>query len=389
VDKGYERTYWLAWSQMPGIGPVLLSRLRKAFPSLETAWRASARELQKIEGLGPKTAEEIVVARRALHPQRLWEEHCQENASFWLPLDDEYPKLLQEIPDSPSVLYVAGPWQQWDETKTVAIVGTREPTVYGQRWARRLAEGLGRAGFTVVSGLAQGIDAEVHEGCLAVGGRTIAVVGTGVDRVYPYQNQTLHRKIIQSGLVVSEYPKGTGPQRAHFPSRNRIIAGLCRATILIEGQVDSGALITLRQANEYGREVYALPGALDYKQSQGCHWAIAQGAQIVLGVNELVESLLALPVLDPVSPKKAKAGDRPPIAKQPPPPVETPAVVVPEVNPQQAKVLAAIGTEDAVSFDRLVATVGLPSGEILSLLLQLELAGAVLQLPGMYYRRLV
>ncbi len=386
MDKGYERAYWLAWSQMPGIGPVLLSRLRKAFPSLETAWRASARELQKIEGLGPKVAEEIVGARRALHPQRLWEEHWQKNAPFWLPLDDEYPKLLQEIPDPPSVLYVAGPWQQWDETKTVAIVGTRKPTVYGCRWARKLATGLARAGFTVVSGLALGIDAEVHEGCLAAGGRTIAVMGTGVDRVYPYQNQALYSKILQSGLVMSEYPKGTGPQRAHFPSRNRIIAGLCRATILIEGQVDSGALITLRQANEYGREVYALPGSLDYEQSQGSHWAIAQGAQIVLGVNELVESLLALPGLEPVPPKKTKAVDRPPIAKEPKPQGETPALAV---NPQQAKVLAAIGTEDAVSFDRLVATVGLPSGEILSLLLQLELAGAVVQLPGMYYRRLI
>ncbi len=387
MDKGYDRAYWLAWSQVPGIGPVLLSRLQKAFPSLETAWRASARELQKVEGLGAKTAEEIVLARKSIHPQRLWEEHWQENAPFWLPLDDEYPKLLQEIPDPPSVLYWAGSWQPWDETQTVAIVGTREPTVYGRRWARKLAAGLARAGFVVVSGLALGIDAEAHEGCLAAGGRTLAVVGTGVDRVYPYQNQALYSKILQSGLVVSEYPKGTGPQGAHFPRRNRIIAGLCRTTILIEGETDSGALITVRHANEYGREVYALPGSLDYKQSRGCHWAIAQGAQIVLGVNELVESLQALPVLDPAPPpKKTKAADRPPIAKEPKPPVETPALAV---NPQQARVLAAIGTEEAVSFDRLVATVGLPSGEILSLLLQLELAGAVLQLPGMYYRRLV
>ncbi|NJK60875.1 MAG: DNA processing protein DprA, partial [Oscillatoriales cyanobacterium SM2_1_8] len=156
VDKGYERAYWLAWSQVPGIGPVLLSRLRTTFPSLETAWRASARELQKVEGLGAKTAEEVVAHRRAVHPQRLWEEHWQQNGPFWLPLDPEYPHLLQEIPDAPSVLYVAGPWRQWDETKTVAIVGTREPTVYGRRWAANWRRAWGGPGLRWFRGWPRG-----------------------------------------------------------------------------------------------------------------------------------------------------------------------------------------------------------------------------------------
>jgi DNA processing protein len=361
-----ERAYWLAWSTIYGIGSVLLKRIQVGFDSLEAAWEAPIESLAEIEGLGQQTLEVIQRDRPAIEPRELLKKHLVKNPNFWTPADPEYPKLLWEIPDPPSILYYRGNLKTWSERYTVGIVGTRSPTPYGRRWTKKIAQALVERGFTVVSGLADGVDAEAHQACLEIDGQTIAVVGTGVDRVYPTRNQALYQKILQTGLILSEYPQGTPPDRTHFPKRNRIIAGLCRATIVIEAPVRSGALITAHQANDYNREVFALPGSLDVDQAMGCLNLISKGAQVVLGIDELLEALGMLPQLDSA-----------------PEPVQLELL-----DPMQQSILAAIGFDEAVSFDRIVEQVNLPSGEISGALLQMELLGAIAQVPGMRYQRL-
>ncbi|CAN1212723.1 DNA-processing protein DprA [Tumidithrix helvetica PCC 7403] len=361
-----ERAYWLAWSTIYGIGSVLLKRIYLGFGSLEAAWKAPIEELAEIEGLGKQVCEAIQRDRLSLDPQQLLTEYLSKNPDFWTPADPEYPKLLWEIPDPPPILYYRGNLKSWSERYTVGIVGTRSPTGYGRRWTKKIAQALAERGFTVVSGLADGVDAEAHLGCLGVQGQTIAVVGTGVDRVYPPRNQSLYQKILETGLVLSEYPQGTPPDRAHFPKRNRIIAGLCRATIVIEAPERSGALITAHQANDYNREVFALPGSLDVEQAKGCLNLIDKGAQIILGIDELLAALGMLPQLD--------SGIEP--------------VQLALLDPTQQKILEAIGFDEAVSFDRIIEQVNLPSGEVSGALLQMELLGAIAQVPGMRYQRL-
>ncbi|RMF69188.1 MAG: DNA-protecting protein DprA, partial [Cyanobacteria bacterium J069] len=280
-----ERAYWLAWSQIAGVGPTLLLRIYRHFGTLAAAWAASAAALEAVDGIGDMTARTIAAERLALDPAALWATHQQDNPDVWTPADADYPRLLLEIPGPPPLLYYRGQValaENRGEVGLVAIVGTRHPSSYGERWTYRLVEALVQAGFTIVSGLAEGIDAIAHQACLDAGGRTIAVLGTGVNRVYPPSNRALAQQIDRQGLILSEYPRGTGPDRTHFPSRNRIIAGLCRATLVIEAGSKSGALITARVANDYGREVYALPGSLDNPQSRGCLEIIAGGAQIIL-----------------------------------------------------------------------------------------------------------
>lgn len=368
-----ERAYWLAWSKIPQIGPVLLKRIYQQFGTLAAAWEAPDMELLEVEGIGKQTITGIVAARQEVDPSKVLAEYQLKNPHFWTPSDPEYPKLLWEIPDPPPILHYLGNLTAWAERSTVGIVGTRNPSAYGRRWAQKIGKALAEHGFTVVSGLADGVDAEAHRGCLASQGKAIAVVGTGVDVVYPPKNQSLYQEIIKSGLVVSEYPHGTRPDRAHFPSRNRIIAGLCRATIVIEAPEKSGALITAHQANEYCRDVFALPGSLDVPQSLGCLKLINTGAQIILGIDELISALGNMPGLDRESQ----------IA------VTQPAVQLPLLEPMQQSILEAIAFGEPMGFDRLVEIVGLPTGEVSGALLQLELMGAIAQSPGMRYQRLV
>ena len=257
-----ERIYWLAWSQVAGVGAILIERLERQFGSLEAAWTADRQQLLAIDGIGIQSAEQIVTARTKIDPHQLVVTHAIANPHWWARVDPEYPQLLLEIPSAPGVLYYKGQLTvpNRDYLPSIAIVGTRDPSDYGKRWARKIATLLATKGYPIVSGLAQGIDTEAHTACLEAGGRTIAVVGTGIDIVYPPRNQTLAANICQQGLIVSEYPAGTPPDRGHFPARNRIIAGLSRVTIVIEAPTRSGALITAHQANDFGRDVYVLPG---------------------------------------------------------------------------------------------------------------------------------
>lgn len=373
-----ERAYWLAWSQIAGVGPTLLMRIYRHFGSLAAAWDAGMADLEAVEGIGEMTARAIAAARSSLNPASLLAEHQRDNPNVWTPADADYPRLLTEIPDPPPLLYYRGQValaENRGDVGLVAIVGTRNPSSYGKQWTYRLVEALVQAGFTIVSGLAEGIDAIAHQACLDAGGRTIAVLGTGVNRVYPISNRALAQQIDRKGLILSEYPRGTGPDRAHFPSRNRIIAGLCRATLVIEAGSKSGALITARVANDYGREVYALPGSLDNPQSRGCLELIAGGAQLILDEASLLNALGAIPPLDAIPARSTRPSS-----------ASAPAIPTPDLPPHLEPIFQAIPPE-AIALDSLVQKTQLDTSSLLVALLELEMLGVVSQLPGMRYCR--
>ncbi|BCX12188.1 MAG: DNA processing protein DprA [Thermosynechococcus sp.] len=366
-----DAAYWYSWSQVPGLGPVLLKRLWQHFGDLKTAWQAPIAAIGQVEGIGPKLQGAIAQYRQQCQPLTLYEHHCRLNPHHWVLSDPRYPPLLREIPDPPPLLYYGGNRILEilsQPTPTVAIVGTRDPSEYAERWAHKLGYALARAGLIVVSGLAAGIDGAAHRGCLDAGGATLAVLATGVDMIYPPENRSLYYQIAERGGLLSEYPRGVGVDRPHFPRRNRIIAGLCRAVIIAEAPYKSGALITARYAAEYGRDVYVLPGHLDNHRARGALSLVNQGAHIILGEEALLEQLLGhIPPLDPPTPFSAPS------------------------LPQQ-QILAAIQQlsqgSDSVAFDDIVQRVSLDTGVIMAELIHLELMGCVEQQPGNRYRRI-
>lgn len=395
-----ERAYWLAWSRIKNVGPVAIKRLWEHFGSLEVAWRASAGDLLAVDGIGLLIAEGITAQRPKLNPEALLTQHEKENRAFWTPADVDYPALLFAINDPPPVLYYHGNLRLNNLRRlNVGIVGTRSPTPYGKRWTQNLSAGLVQAGAVIVSGLAQGIDTCAHESCLQAGGLTVAVVGTGVDRVYPAQNRELHRQIVKRGLILSEYPDGTGPDRKHFPQRNRIIAGLSRALLVTEAPEKSGALITARLANEYCREVYALPCSLDNEKGLGCLRVIEQGAQMILNEQTLMDALVELPPVDVVTPAPVKtlvasereldAGDSETFPQgsftDQLPSSENLAqpqlVPVPDLSPLLVNVLNAVSIEP-ISLDQIVPLAQTNVGEALAALFELEMLGLVTPVPG-------
>jgi DNA processing protein len=294
---------------------------------------------------------------------------------------------LSEIPSAPSILYYRGRVigaENQGQMPSVGIVGTRNPSDYGIRWARKISTLLASNGFTIVSGMAQGIDTEAHSACLEAGGRTIAVVGTGVDIVYPPRNQTLAADIDRHGLIVSEYPAGTPPDRPHFPARNRIIAGLSRVTIVIEAPHKSGALITAYQANDFGRDVYVLPGSIDNPNSLGCLGLLSRGAQPILGLDHLLELLAAIPQLDAPQQLQLFAPER---GSSLPTGISSAAIVPPpDLAPDLQQIWLQIGSQP-VNFDEIVSRSQLSAASVSSGLMELELLGLVTQLPGMRYQK--
>lgn len=367
-----ERAFWLTWSQIKGIGPILLQRLQQHFGSLAVAWEASSSDLLAVEGFGKETVKTVVQERSRFHPEQLLQQHLAQNPNFWTPADADYPRLLLETSNPPPVLYYRGKVQLQENQgikPAIGIVGTRHPSEYGKRWTRKISAALAKNGFTVVSGMAKGIDTEAHRGALEAGGRTIAVFGTGVDVIYPTENRELYKQILEQGLVLSEYPGGSQPTREHFPPRNRIIAGLSRAVVVMEAPAKSGALITAYYANDYCRDVYILPGSLDNPNSVGCLGLLSKGAHVILSESQLLEQLGAIPQLDPVEQLSLFA--------LPP---------VPDLEPELKQVLQAIPSEPT-SLDTIVQHTGMSAGLLSGALLQLELLGLVSQLPGMRYQR--
>ena len=364
-----ERAYWLAWSQVSGVGAVTVQRLNKHFSSLKKAWEASQQELQQVSGLGKKNIQQIIEDRSRLSPETILSEHLKTNPKFWTPADDQYPCLLLETPSPPPTLYYRGiidPQEMQGTRPLISIVGTRSPSEYGKKWTQKLTASLVKHGYTIVSGLAAGIDAIAHRSCLEAGGRTIAVLGTGLDITYPQENRKLYQKVEENGAILTEYAKGTPPDRGNFPARNRIVAGLSRAVIVTEAPERSGALITARYANEFGRDVYVLPGSLDNKNAIGCLGLVNRGANIILSEEHLLEMLGTMPQLDLLPEKTAPD---------------------PEIAPELKEILSAIAPE-GTAFDLIVENVPQNPNSIAAGLLQLELLGLISQLPGMRYQRI-
>jgi DNA processing protein len=369
-----ERVYWFAWSQLNGVGPVLLKRIYHHFETLENAWKATPRALGEVQGLGAKLIQGIVEQRRTIDPEPALAAHLQKNPRFWTPADPEYPQLLWEIPSPPPLLYYQGQvntLENQGQIPGIGIVGTRYPTEHGQRWTQNLSRTLAQHGFTIISGLAAGIDGIAHQSCLAAQGRTIAVLGTGLDLVYPSQHRQLLEQIVAEGLVVTEYPLGTKPDRGNFPARNRIIAGLSRAVLVLEAPEKSGSLITARYASDFNRDVYTLPNSPDVEEARGCLKLIHNGAEVIVSEQELLASLGAIPALD--QPQQLSLL---PTAEMPPPDLELALAQLLQAVPHQATL-----------FDMIVAQSGQSAGDVSGGLLQLELLGLVTQLPGMRYQR--
>ncbi len=276
---------------VPDVGPVQVRRLLDAFGGIKALCAASEAQLRRVWGIGSVTALQLVSTCRtpglAEEEIRLARRHGCEIVTQ---LDEGYPARLREIHDPPLVIYRKGRWPQPDEA-AVAIVGSRRASLYGQQAAERLAYELALRGVTVISGLARGIDAAAHRGALRADGRTVAVLGSGMSRLYPPEHEALAAEVAERGAVLSEYPMGMAPLPHNFPRRNRVISGLSLGVVVVEAADRSGALITADMALEQGREVFAVPGPVDSVTSQGTHGLLKQGARLVTSVEDIMDEL--------------------------------------------------------------------------------------------------
>jgi DNA processing protein len=372
--SGAEIAGWLRLLLSPGLGRESARRLLAAFGSAEAIFGATAAEWSRI--LNPNA-----VAALAAQPAEL---AAQVDATLnWLADepkagprraivtlgDAAYPAALLEVADPPLLLFVQGRVELL-AAASIAIVGSRSPTAQGADNARAFAAHLSGVGLTVVSGMAHGVDAAAHEGALSGPGATIAVVGTGLDRVYPRSHRDLAHRIAAAGVLVSEYALATPPLPHNFPQRNRIIAGLSRGTLVVEAALQSGSLITARLAAESGREVFAIPGSIHSPQSRGCHALIRQGAKLVETAQDIVEELGVLVV----AADAVDAGSR-----------DSPVPAARPDDPADA-VMRALG-HDPVTLDALISRCGWPAAELSAKLLELELDGQLARLPGGLFQR--
>ncbi len=302
-----ERQAFIVLNALPNLGPITLNRLLGELGGDPRAvLAADRRRLAAVKGVGPVICETIAGWRETFDVGREEEKMAASGADFITTRTPGYPRLLKEIHDPPIGLYRKGSYDFGGAC--VAIVGSRRTTLYGQAVAKRFGAELARMGFCIVSGLARGIDTAAHDGALSVGGRTAAVLGTGIDIIYPPENLDLYRRIAATGAVLSEFPFGRRADRQSFAMRNRIVAGICDATIVVESDVDGGAMITARFAGEHGRLIFAVPGRIDQNTSAGCHQLIRDGATLMTSVDDLVSELSYLDGLRP-APIGEKAAD--------------------------------------------------------------------------------
>ncbi len=358
-----ELAAWLRLLETPGVGRESARKLLSAFGSPDAVFRSSVSAQRTVAGA--TVAQALGAAQEtldALISKTLdWLNAAPQSRTVITLGDPHYPAALLETADPPMLLYAQGLVSRL-QGPSVAIVGSRNPTRQGVDNARAFAEHLSHAGLTVVSGLALGIDAAAHEGALSGASGTVAVVGTGLDQVYPKRNAKLAQRIALEGLILSEFSLGTPPLPANFPVRNRIIAGLTRGTLVVEAALQSGSLITARLAGEAGRDVYAIPGSIHSPQSRGCHALIKQGAKLVDTAQDVLEDLrLALPgASGAATPTQPHATD---------------------------PLLDALGY-DPVSLEALVARTGWSASQLSTKLLDLELDGQVARLPGQLFQRI-
>ena len=363
IDRD-ELAAWLRLLETPGVGRESARKLLSAFGSPEAVFQASAATQREV--VSTQVAQALLAAPTSLDAQvsqiLRWLESAPESHATITLADPRYPAALLETADPPLMMYAQGRLAQL-RTPSLAIVGSRNPTQQGIENARAFAQHLSRAGLAVVSGLALGVDAAAHDGALDGPAGTIAVVGTGLDQVYPRRNAKLAQRIIEHGLILSEYALGTPPLAANFPVRNRIIAGLTRGTLVVEAALQSGSLITARLALEAGRDVYAIPGSIHSPQARGSNALIKQGAKLVDSAQDILEDL-QLPHLSVAgterTPNEPKASD---------------------------PLLEALGY-DPMTLEALVARTGWSAAQLNIRLLELELDGQVARLAGQLFQRI-
>jgi len=354
-----DRIFWIGFTYVKGIGAVRFRGLLEAFQSMQTAWNASASQLMEA-GLSQKIVENFQQVRRQIDLDLIWKNIQKAGINVIIWDDDLYPRRLKEIDQPPPVLYTLGDLTVQDEW-AVAIVGTRRMTGYGRQVTEELAELLARHGVTVVSGLARGVDASAHQTCLTHGGRTIAVLGSGVDRIYPPEHRKLAEDIAKNGAVISDYPPGTPPESNNFPPRNRIISGLSRVVVVIEAGITSGALITSTFAAEQGRDVFALPGSIYANQSKGTNRLIQQGARPLIDVKDVLDALNIEQVQEYRQARLELPGD-----------------------PKEQQIMDNLGYEP-VHIDDLGNATGWGMDTLTATLTMMELKGLVRQVGGMNY----
>ncbi|GAB4452900.1 MAG: DNA-processing protein DprA [Anaerolineales bacterium] len=354
-----EKKFWVGFNLIKGIGAVRMQGLVAYFGNLESAWAASPADLAAA-GLGSKLIERVIQARANVDLDKVWERIEKQGIKILTWQDEAYPQRLKEIDQPPPVLYVRGDYLP-DDLFAVAIVGTRRVTPYGRQITEELSAFLAGRGMTVVSGLARGVDAIAHQAALKAGGRTIAVLGSGVDKIYPPEHRALAEQIMEHGALLSDYAPGTPPDASNFPPRNRIISGLSLAVVVVEAGETSGALITAEFAAEQGREVFAVPGSILAPQSKGTNKLIQNGALPLLSVNDLMQALDLTRMGEQKAARKIMPGD-----------------------PLEAQLLSVIGSEP-LHVDEIRNQAGLPIEKVSATLALMELKGMVRQVGGMQY----
>jgi len=367
VSSRHVNAPWLALARVKGLGAVSFKKLTTRFVDPTAAFSAARTELEQVEGLHRDAIDGIVAFSDWAEIDEEIERARDAGIAIVPFTNPNYPARLRTIADPPPFLYVKGNILT-DDDKAVAIVGSRSASEYGRRVARDLARGLVSLGFTVVSGMARGIDGSAHESALQAGGRTIAVLGSGVERAYPAEHETLYRRIGENGAVLSELPIGTRPLAFNFPARNRLISGLSLGVVVVEATEKSGSLITATLAVEQGREVFAVPGEVGSSRSRGAHRLIRQGAKLVESVDDIIEEI-APQLLD----RTGSATQRAPR-------------VLPQNASDATRTIFALLQENTLQVDQVIERTGMSAAQVLETLLDLELQGLLRQLPGKIYR---
>lgn len=360
---------YLALNLLPKIGPVRVRRLLEAFGTPEAALAAGTSRLLQVEGFGQDLAATVANWESNIDITRELRRIREEGLTLLTQEDPLYPKLLREIHDPPTVLYVKGQLTERDH-HGIGMVGSRRATQYGLTTAKKFAFQIAYAGYTVISGLARGIDTAAHEGALASKGRTVAVIGAGHAKLYPPENAALADRIATQGAVVSEFPVDYPPDKQSFPLRNRIVSGWSCGLVVVEAPLRSGSLITAGQAMEQGRAVYAVPGNIDRATSQGCHRLIQDGAKLIMDGADVLDDLATLFPTQPVAPRMEEV---------------KPATAL-EGN--EATIFAALGSTET-HVNELTEKSGLSSSVVNTTLMKLEMKRLVKVLPGKFYVRLV
>jgi len=360
----------IALNLIEGVGPVRVRQLLEHFGEAPAVLAASRAQLLHVRGIGEDTADAIADWEKAVDLAGELKRIADFGCRVVIQSDEEYPAMLREIYDPPIVLYIKGSLTVKDKN-AVAMVGSRQTTHYGIETARKLAYQLAYVGVTVVSGGARGIDSAAHQGALAAKGRTVCVLGTGINIVFPPENKDLFDRIAENGAVIAQFPFNRNGDKQSFAIRNRIIAGMTLGAVVVEADLHSGALITANFATEYGRQVFAVPGRIDSPRSKGCHDLIKKGAKLCESAEDILSEFEYLF----------------PSSNKPPSPGETGVLPALELSENEQKVLDTLRSEDETSIDEVIRKSGLPASAVSVALLSLEMKRVVKQLPGKLFVR--